>query len=58
MALAFVGMLAAMLRGLVWPWLPKLVPVVLIVTALGLLLIGIIRRARWHAASRHKREQP
>ena len=57
-ALAFVGMLAALLRALAWPWLPKLVPVALIVTALGLLLIGIVRRARWHAASRDKPEQP
>lgn len=47
-ALAAVGVLAAVLRGTVAPWLPELVPFVLIVAALGLMLIGIVRRARYH----------
>lgn len=45
-ALAALGVGAALLRGTVAPWLPGLVPVALIVTALGLMLIGIVRRAR------------
>ncbi len=47
-ALAGLGVAAAALRGTVAPWLPELVAVVLIVTALGLMLIGMVRRARWH----------
>lgn len=47
-ALAGIGALAAVLRGTVAPWLPELVPLVLIVTALGLMLIGIVRRTRYH----------
>ncbi len=45
---AGLGLLAAVLRGTWAPWLPELVPVILIVTALGLMLIGIVRRTRYH----------
>jgi len=48
LALAALGALAAVLRGTAAPWLPELVPLVLIVTALGLMLIGIVRRTRYH----------
>lgn len=48
LALATLGVLAALLRGTIAPWLPELVPLILIVTALGLMLIGIVRRARYH----------
>lgn len=47
-ALAGLGVLAAALRGTVLPALPELVPLVLIVTALGLMLIGTVRRVRYH----------
>lgn len=46
--LAGLGALAAVLRGTALPGMPRLVPVALIVTALGLVLIGIVRRVRWH----------
>ena len=46
--LAGLGIIAAILRGTVVPGLPELVPLILIVTALGLMLIGIVRRARYH----------
>ncbi len=46
--LAVLGVIAAVLRGTAWPWLPELVPLVLIVTALGLMLLGIVRRTRYH----------
>ena len=48
MALAFVGVLVALLRGSAWPWIPKAVPVTIIALALGLMVIGIVRRARYH----------
>ena len=54
MMLAAVGVLAAVLHGTVLPGLPRLVAVVLIVTALGLIGIGAIRRIRYHFA--HIRE--
>ena len=47
-ALAGLGVIAAVLRGTVAPWLPELVPLILIATALGLMLIGIVRRTRYH----------
>ncbi|MGK6321090.1 hypothetical protein [Sphingomonas sp. DT-204] len=47
-ALALLGVVAAILRGSVLPSLPELVPLALIVTALGLMLIGTVRRARYH----------
>lgn len=47
MMFAALGLLAAALRSTAAPWLPRLVPVVLIVTALGLMGIGIIRRLRF-----------
>lgn len=46
--LAALGIVAAALRGTVIPGLPELVPLTLIVTALGLMLIGVGRRARYH----------
>ena len=54
--LAALGLIAAVLRGTAAPWLPKLVPVVLIVTALGLIGVGIVRRARYHFASNKERD--
>ncbi len=48
LALAALGVVAAVLRGTVMPLLPELVPVGLIVLALGLMGIGIVRRARYH----------
>jgi p-aminobenzoyl-glutamate transporter AbgT len=50
--LALVGALAAVLRGTALPALPRLVPVVLIVTALGLIGIGAIRRWRVYRSTR------
>ena len=50
--LALAGVLLAVVRGLWLPALPKALPVALIALALGLLLIGIIRRVRWHLARR------
>ncbi|UIJ44576.1 hypothetical protein LZK98_16150 [Sphingomonas cannabina] len=47
-ALALLGVLAAILRGSVLPSLPEVVPLALIVTALGLMLIGTWRRVRYH----------
>jgi hypothetical protein len=47
MMLAMLGLAAAMARSTVVPSLPKVVPVVLIVTALGLMGIGIIRRLQY-----------
>lgn len=47
-ALALLGVVAAILRGTAMPHLPELVPLVLIVTALGLMLLGIVRRTRYH----------
>ncbi|WP_326523480.1 hypothetical protein [Sphingomonas sp.] len=46
--LAGLGLIAAVLRGTALPGLPEIVPLVLIVTALGLMLIGIVRRTRYH----------
>ncbi len=46
--LAGLGVLAAALRGTVLPALPELIPLVLIVTALGLMAIGTVRRIRYH----------
>lgn len=48
LALAFLGALLATVRALWWPQLPAVVPLVVIVTALGLILVGIVRRTRWH----------
>lgn len=50
LALALLGVVTAVVRTVWWPQLPALVPLVLIVTALGLMLVGIVRRARWHLA--------
>ena len=47
-ALAAMGVLAAILRGTAWPWLPRAVPIAIIATALGLMLIGSVRRIRYH----------
>ncbi|HWK35718.1 hypothetical protein [Sphingomonas sp.] len=53
--LALVGVAAAILRGTVVPQLPEMVPLVLIVTALGLMLLGIVRRIRYHSARLRRR---
>ncbi len=46
--LAGLGVFAAALQGTILPALPQLVPLVLIVTALGLMAIGTVRRIRYH----------
>ncbi|MES2339082.1 MAG: hypothetical protein V4537_13385 [Pseudomonadota bacterium] len=45
---AALGVFMAILRGTALPGLPRVVPAALILTALGLLAIGTIRRVRWH----------
>lgn len=47
-ALAALGLVLAIVRAFWLPQLPAVVPLVLIVTALGLMVIGIVRRLRWH----------
>ena len=47
-ALAGLGVVAAVLRGTVLPDLSAILPLALIVAALGLMAIGSIRRARYH----------
>lgn len=54
-ALAGFGVVGAILRATVLPRLPQIVPVLLIVLALGLLGIGIVRRLRYH--QRHRKER-
>ncbi len=44
LVLAALGVIAAVLRGTVLPGVPRIVAVVLIATALGLMVIGTIRR--------------
>ena len=46
--IAGLGVMTAILRGTALPGLPRMVPAALILTALGLLAIGTIRRVRWH----------
>lgn len=48
MALSVFGLTLAIVRAYWLPQLPELVPLVLILLALGLMMIGIIRRVRWH----------
>ena len=48
LALAVAGAGLAVIRAVWLPRLPALVPLVLIVLALGLLAIGMVRRVRWH----------
>ena len=48
MALAVLGAVLAVVRAYWLPELPELVPLTLILLALGLMLIGIVRRVRWH----------
>lgn len=48
LALAVAGAGLAIVRAYWLPTLPALVPLAVIVTALGLILVGIVRRARWH----------
>ena len=52
---AGLGVLAAILRGTVVPGVPRLVPVVLIVAALGLMAIGSLRRIRYQWRRMRKR---
>lgn len=47
-AFALLGTIAAVVRMMWLPRLPELVPVTLIVVALGLMLLGIVRRTRYH----------
>lgn len=48
MAFAVLGVAAAIVRAYWLPELSELVPLALILLALGLMMIGIIRRVRWH----------
>lgn len=48
LALAVVGAGLALVRAVWRPDLPAVVPFTVIVTALGLILLGIVRRVRWH----------
>lgn len=48
LALAFLGLALALVRALWLPAIPAVVPMAVIALALGLLLLGIVRRVRWH----------
>ena len=48
LALAFLGLLIAVVRAVWLPAIPAVVPMAVIALALGLLLLGIVRRVRWH----------
>lgn len=48
LALAFLGLVLAVVRALWLPVIPAVVPMTVISLALGLLLLGIVRRVRWH----------
>lgn len=48
MAFAALGAGLAIVRAYWLPQLPAVVPLVVIVLALGLMLVGIVRRVRWH----------
>lgn len=54
LVLAALGVVAAILRGTVLPGIPRAVAVTLIATALGLMVIGTIRRIALHW--RHMRQ--
>jgi uncharacterized membrane protein len=45
--LALLGAVAAIVRGLWMPGLPRAVPLVLIALALGVMIIGTVRRIRY-----------
>lgn len=47
-ALAVLGIAVALVRSKGAPWIPELLPVTLIVLAMGLMLLGTIRRTRYH----------
>lgn len=51
MAFALLGVVLAVVRAFWVPQLPELLPLILILLALGLMLIGIVRRVRWHLAN-------
>lgn len=48
MAFALIGVVLAIVRAYWLPGMPQLLPLVFILLALGLMLIGIVRRVRWH----------
>jgi hypothetical protein len=48
LALAFLGLVIAVVRAVWLPAIPAVIPMAVIALALGLLLLGIIRRVRWH----------
>ena len=52
--LAGAGAVLALVRAMWVPDLPRVVPAMLIVTALGLLAIGTIRRIRFHITHRRR----
>ncbi|MES2755663.1 MAG: hypothetical protein V4659_13485 [Pseudomonadota bacterium] len=61
LTLAVVGAGLAVVRTYWLPQLPAWLPLAVIATALGLILIGIVRRTRWHLAhmgGRAKRPDP
>lgn len=48
LAFAAVGVGLAIAKAYWLPQLPTLIPLIAILLALGLMLIGIVRRVRWH----------
>ena len=54
--LAVLGLMLAILRGTAMPGVPRLLPAAIILTALGLLAIGTIRRVRWHRRRMRSRD--
>lgn len=58
LVLAALGVIAAVLRGTVLPGLPRAVALVLIATALGLMVIGTIRRIRFHVTRMRDLHRP
>ncbi|KQN19401.1 hypothetical protein ASE86_13020 [Sphingomonas sp. Leaf33] len=55
LVLAAVGVVIAVIRGTVLPGIPRLVPVLFIALALGLMVIGTLRRIQMQV--RHMRSQ-
>jgi hypothetical protein len=48
--LALLGTLAGIVRATAWPEMPRLVPATLVITAVGMIGIGILRRLRYGIA--------
>lgn len=48
LAFAALGLVLALARAFWLPALPAVVPLAVIALSLGLMLLGIVRRTRWH----------